>query len=127
MALKKKDIAINLTESIRFKRKEKPRQQPLFRELNYSTLTQKRAREIVDSLFEIIMRNLEKGESVLISTFGKFQIRYKWATKGRNPRTGAPLLLDSRRIVTFRYSQKLKQKINQHARKNRGYGKGSRP
>ena len=127
MALTKKDSVLNLIKSIRFKRKEKPRQQSLFRELNYATLTQKRATEIVYSIFEIIMRNLEKGESVLISTFGKFQIRYKWATKGRNPRTGAPLLLDSRRIVTFRYSPKLRHKINQCAHKGQGHGKGLGP
>ena len=112
MALTKKDIAINLTEKIRFKKKERSKQRSLFRELDYATFSSRQAKEIVDSLFEIIMENLEKGESVLVSTFGKFQIRYKWTRKGRNPNTGAPMLLDSRRIVTFHYSPKLKQKIN---------------
>ena len=112
MALTKKDIARNLTEKIRFKKKERSKQRSLFRELDYFTFTSRQATEIVDSLFEIIMENLEKGESVLVSTFGKFQIRYKWTRKGRNPNTGAPMLLDSGRIVTFHYSPKLKQKIN---------------
>ena len=112
MALTKKDIARNLTEKIRFKRREKAKQRSLFREIDYATLSSKQSRKIVDSLFEIIMGNLEKGESVLLSNFGKFQIRYKWPRKGRNPNTGSPILLDSRRIVTFHYSPKLKQKIN---------------
>ena len=112
MALTKKDIARNLTERIRFKKRERSKQRSLFREIDYAALSSKQARDIVDSLFEIIMRNLEKGESVLLSNFGKFQIRYQWPRKGRNPNTGTPMLLDSRRIVTFNYSQKLKQKIN---------------
>lgn len=112
MALTKKDIARNLTEKIRFKRKERSKQRSLFREIDYASLSSRQAKEIVDSLFEIIMGNLERGESVLLSNFGKFQIRYKWPRKGRDPNTGAPILLDSHRIVTFRYSPKLKQKIN---------------
>jgi len=49
---------------------------------------------------------------VLISGFGKFNVKFKWARKGRDPRTGESIILDSRRIVTFQASQKLKAKMN---------------
>jgi integration host factor subunit alpha len=67
---------------------------------------------LVNGLFEIIKETLENGENVLIAGFGKFQVRFKWARKGRNPQTGEQIILKSRRIVSFRCSPKLKEKIN---------------
>jgi integration host factor subunit alpha len=64
-------------------------------------------------IFEIIKNTLEKGENVRIPGFGSFQVKFKWARKGRNPQTGEKMILNSRRIITFRYSPKLKDKINQ--------------
>jgi integration host factor subunit alpha len=57
-------------------------------------------------------RSLENGEDVLVSGFGKFCVREKKARKGRNPATGNDLILRERRVVTFKYSGKLRERIN---------------
>jgi len=77
----------------------------------------KRAEEIVNSLFETMKKALARSEYVSISGFGKFQIKFKWARKGGNPRTGEMIILRSRRTVTFRVSQILREKMNRP-----GYG-----
>ena len=68
--------------------------------------------EIVEILLEIIKKSLESGEDVLISGFGKFCVREKKERKGRNPATGDDMILEPRRVVTFRSSGKLREKIN---------------
>ena len=112
MAVTKGDIVRSVVENIRLKKKKRERQQFLFPEFDYQMLPKKRAKDLVDSLFAIVKARLEKGETVLISGFGKFQVRFKWARKGRNPRTGEQIILDSRRVVKFHCSPKLKEKIN---------------
>ena len=71
-----------------------------------------RAREITESLFEIIKRTLESGEDVLVSGFGKFCVNEKRERRGRNPATGDDLMLKPRKVVTFKCSGKLRNKIN---------------
>lgn len=66
----------------------------------------------VETALEIIKQTLENGEDVLISGFGKFSIRDKNPRRGRNPQTKEDLLLDGRRVVTFRCSGVLKRLIN---------------
>ena len=56
------------------------------------------------SLLEIIKHTLETGEDVLISGFGKFCVKDKDKRKGRNPQTGNDLMLDARRVATFKCS-----------------------
>jgi integration host factor subunit alpha len=68
--------------------------------------------EIVQSLIEIIKSTLESGEDVLVSGFGKFCVRNKNQRRGRNPATGDALMLDSRRIVKFKWSGKLRKRLN---------------
>jgi integration host factor subunit alpha len=68
--------------------------------------------EITESLLEIIKSSLESGEDVLVSGFGKFCVRDKKERKGRNPATGEDLLLKPRRVVTFKCSGKLRDKVN---------------
>ena len=68
--------------------------------------------EIVETLLEIIKSKLESGEDVMISGFGKFCVREKHERKGRNPATGKDMKLEARRVVTFKCSGKLRQKIN---------------
>jgi nucleoid DNA-binding protein len=113
MTLSKADLAKSLMEKIRLKKPRKEDQQILFPELDYTALTKRRATNLIDALFEIIKKVLEKGEEVSILGFGKFQVKFKWARKGRNPQTGEPIILKSRRIVSFQYSPQLKEKINQ--------------
>jgi len=72
----------------------------------------KEALETVESLLEIIKATLESGEDLLVSGFGKFCVKEKNERKGRNPATGEDVILPARRVVTFKYSGKLKAKVN---------------
>ena len=74
--------------------------------------TEKQSAEITETLLEIIKRTLESGETVLISGFGKFCIREKRKRRGRNPATGKKMMLPSKRGVMFRWSWKLREKVN---------------
>jgi integration host factor subunit alpha len=68
--------------------------------------------DTIDSLLEIIKHTLESGEDILISGFGKFIVKEKTSRRGRNPATGNDLFLDARRIVTFKCSKSLREKLN---------------
>lgn len=74
--------------------------------------TRKRSVETVESLLEIIKSTLASGEDVLVSGFGKFNVRDKGKRRGRNPATGEDAILPARRVVTFKCSGKLRKKIN---------------
>ena len=67
---------------------------------------------IVESFLEIIKHTLESGEDVLISGFGKFCVKDKKERKGRNPHTGNSVILDARRVVTFKCSRTLRENFN---------------
>jgi len=75
-------------------------------------LLKKNSVELVETLLELIKKTLEYGEDVLISGFGKFQVKSKRKRKGRNPATGEDMMLRPRRVVTFHCSGKLRAKIN---------------
>ena len=68
--------------------------------------------EVVETLIEIIKKNLAGGEDVLVSGFGKFCVKDKRQRRGRNPSTGEDLMLDARRIVTFKCAAELREAIN---------------
>ena len=68
--------------------------------------------EIIETLLEIIKQTLESGEDLMISGFGKFSVREKNERKGRNPATGENLVLRSRKVVTFKCSQRLRELLN---------------
>ncbi len=74
--------------------------------------TNLRSAQLVDSLLEAIKGSLENGDDVLITGFGKFRVKEKGRRRGRNPQTGEDLMLDARRVVTFRCSGVLRDKIN---------------
>ncbi len=79
---------------------------------NQIGFTKNRSLEIVATLLEIIKSTLESGEDVLISNFGKFCVKQKDERRGRNPATGEDLTLKPRKIVTFKCSRKLRDRIN---------------
>ena len=80
---------------------------------NQVGLPKTRSAQVVDSLLEIIKKTLENGEDVLISRFGKFSVKDKGERKGaRNFATGDNLTLNARRVVRFRCSPVLKDKVN---------------
>ncbi len=74
--------------------------------------TQKGSSEIVETLLKIIKNTLESGEDVLISGFGKFCVKEKKERKGRNPASGDAMMLAPRKVVTFKCSGKLRDRIN---------------
>ncbi len=68
--------------------------------------------DIVETLLELIKSELESGEDVLISGFGKFCVKEKSERRGRNPATEDEMMLRARKVVTFRCSGILRDKIN---------------
>ena len=79
---------------------------------NNLDLPKRRSTELVETILEIMKKTLENGEDVLISGFGKFCVKEKDERRGRNPQTGSDLMLGSRRVVTFRCSGVLRDKMN---------------
>ncbi len=79
---------------------------------NSTNLPKTKSAEIFDSLLEIIKKELESCEDILISGFGKFCVKDKNKRRGRNPQTGEDLMLESKRVVTFRCSSVLRDKLN---------------
>ena len=79
---------------------------------DYLDIPKVRSTQLIESLLEIMKRCLADGEAVLISGFGKFYVKDKTVRKGRNPQTDRPMLLRSRRVVTFKCSPVLRKKLN---------------
>jgi len=74
-------------------------------------LNKREAKDMVDAFFDLMVRQLVRGDDVKISGFGNFQIRVKAPRPGRNPRTGEEVPIQARRVVTFHASTKLKEQI----------------
>lgn len=68
---------------------------------------------IVETLLELIKKDLESGNDVLVSGFGKFCVREKRKRKGRNPSTGEDMMLEPRKVITFRCSSVLRKRVNE--------------
>ena len=92
MALTKAEIVEKMTEDLGF--------------------TRTKAGDAVESILKIIKSNLESGKDVLISGFGKFCVNKKQERRGRNPATGDDMMLKPRKVVTFKCSGKLRERIN---------------
>ena len=75
-------------------------------------IPKKKSLETAEFLLELIKAHLEVGNDVLVSGFGKFCVKEKKERKGRNPATGDDLMLKPRRVVTFKSSGKLRDKLN---------------
>ena len=73
----------------------------------------KQSGELIETLLELIKSALATGEDVLISGFGKFCVKNKRERRGRNPATGEDIMLAARRVVNFKCSGQLRDKINQ--------------
>ena len=74
--------------------------------------SKKESAELVEQVFQTIKETLARGEKVKISGFGNFVVRPKNARKGRNPQTGKEILLEARRVLTFKPSLVLKNVLN---------------
>ncbi|MFH1721146.1 MAG: integration host factor subunit alpha [Candidatus Altiarchaeota archaeon] len=75
-------------------------------------LSKDESADLLESLLELMKSTLASGEDILISGFGKFCVKEKRERRGRNPQTGNALILSPRRIVSFKSSNTLKNKIN---------------
>ena len=76
-----------------------------------TVLQRREARELVDDFFEEVKKALETGTQVKLSGFGNFELKDKCQRPGRNPKTGDPIPITARRVVTFKAGQKLKQRV----------------
>ena len=74
--------------------------------------SRKKSAETVETLMEIIKSSLASGEDVLVSGFGKFCVRQKKERRGRNPATGEDMMLRPRKVVTFKCSGVLRDRVN---------------
>lgn len=92
MALTKNDIAEQIRQQLGF-----PKNQSM---------------DTTETLIELIKTTLEPGEDVLVSCFGKFCVKDKAERKGQNPATGEDKILPARRVVTFKCSGTLRDKVN---------------
>ena len=79
---------------------------------NQVGLSKSQSRSVVERLLEIMKQSLESREDILISGFGKFVVKEKSARRGRNPQTTEDLQLRARRVVVFKTSGVLRDKIN---------------
>ena len=80
----------------------------VFREVG---LSRNESATLVDSVLQHISDALVRGEQVKISSFGTFSLRDKNARVGRNPKTGEEVPISPRRVLTFRPSQLMKERV----------------
>lgn len=89
----KADLVVQLYEQVGFSKKE--------------------SAELVDQIFDTIKQRLAAGEKVKIASFGNFVVREKAPRRGRNPQTGASIVIGARRVLTFKPSNVLKSILNE--------------
>ena len=80
----------------------------VFREVG---LSRNDAAQLVESVLTHISDALVRGEQVKISSFGTFSVRDKTARVGRNPKTGEEVPIQPRRVLTFRPSHLMKERV----------------
>lgn len=80
----------------------------IFREVG---LSRNESADLVESVLDHISDALVRGENVKVSSFGTFSIRDKSERVGRNPKTGEEVPIKPRRVLTFRPSQLMKERV----------------
>ncbi len=93
MALTKAELAAGLAEKLGINKRE--------------------AKEVVEAFFDTVINSLVSGNEVKLSGFGNFTTREKNSRPGRNPKTGEPVEIVERRVVTFHAGQKLKARVEE--------------
>lgn len=76
-----------------------------------ANLDRKIASEGIETFIDIIKEELQKGEDVSLSRFGKLSVREKNKRRGRNPKTGEETTIEARRSITFHLSNVLRSKL----------------
>lgn len=74
--------------------------------------SKKEAGEVVEEVFAIVREALSGGQNVKISGFGSFTVNHKRARRGRNPQTGAEIVIGARTVLSFKPSATLKQRVS---------------
>ncbi|MBI5376768.1 MAG: integration host factor subunit alpha [Candidatus Schekmanbacteria bacterium] len=75
-------------------------------------LSKQESSEMVEQILNTIRETLSKGEDIILSGFGKFEIRTKRERTGRNPKTGVPYTISARKVVNFKPSKLFKDLLN---------------
>jgi integration host factor subunit alpha len=75
-------------------------------------IPEEQAVSLLDWILELFKTTLQQGEPISIFNFGVFTVRSKASRNGRNPITGQPLIISSRRVVTFHASPRLKAEVS---------------
>ena len=75
-------------------------------------ISQRNAAEMVDTVFETMKNTLIGGESLKLVQFGTLSVRNKSPRRGRNPRTGESMTITKRKMVSFRPSKRLRERLN---------------
>ena len=83
----------------------------VFREVG---LSRNESAQLVESVLTHMSDALVRGEQVKISSFGTFSVRDKAARMGRNPKTGTEVPINPRRVLTFRPSHMMKERVADH-------------
>ena len=81
----------------------------IYMQIGYS---KKISENLLEDFFEIILLNLKKNKKVKIAKFGTFELRFKKKRIGRNPRTKESAIISERKVILFKPSKELKNKIN---------------
>ena len=81
----------------------------VFREVG---LSRNESAQLVESVLEHLSDALVRGETVKISSFGTFSVRAKAARIGRNPKTGEEVPITPRRVLSFRPSHLMKERVD---------------
>ncbi|APR99711.1 HU family DNA-binding protein [Pajaroellobacter abortibovis] len=78
-----------------------------------SEMMRSRAELIVNAIFDAMLESLKRGEGIEIRGFGSFSIRSYKLYPGRNPRTGASVVVQAKRLPFFRMGKDLRQRVQQ--------------
>jgi len=75
-------------------------------------LSRQESASLVESMLDLVGDELAKGETVKLSSFGSFAVRDKGQRLGRNPKTGEEVMIEPRRVLVFKPSQVLKDRVD---------------
>ena len=74
-------------------------------------ISRQQSTDVVEAVFATVSQRLEQGESVKLSGFGVFSVRAKRVRRGRNPRTGEPIEVSARSVLSFKSSVILRKRV----------------
>jgi len=89
----------------------------------FGSYSKKDSLDLVDLAFEVVKRAIVEEKKLKVAGFGSFEVKQKNTRRGRNPQTGEEMPIEARRILTFKASQILKEKVNGGARERAGHAK----